>query len=697
MATKITERVDVEIQQGNVEVNGFIKALQTTLEQRLARLPGITSIIAPDIKLDKSFNPDKVLKELEKKLGDKEFAASVGEKGFKKLEQQLAKYKKAIEDLNNVKVNVKNFEGLQTTLQGLTSGKLQFQSLKPDLQRRVQEFREYVGALIDVWRQVNRGFVGLNSYVTNPEYIREVQKPQALLKRAKTDLKKAQIQYDNAVKNSLDTTKAAKRVEILSNRVTEREAAISAVAEHIPKTINAGALIDPVSASFTQNLLDTQKKLHGLVKDIPPGIIVKEDRAKSNLDTYLKSVGRENRDMAGLSPQTLANITGYVRDERAATKQRYAQQGMDYAGTQDQKAHDALLKAINDEKSRQLMLAREATENYRAALRSQRQLTVLEQQQLNAVERGNKVRQSFPDVRSTPLEMIPDRRVALRAEIARQETIRSNADTASRAPGLNTDQIKAYGKASREATGHIYRLGQEMHALGAMAEHTHPIIERVGRLLNRFAQYGIGYAALYQVTQGFKNLLNEVISFEDKLKTIQAVTGSTNADITSMASNIKKVSETTGFDIGQITDAVKVLAQAGVSLKEMPNTLRSVVDVATATGTTLTTAADVITTAKEIWDSVNVTTIGDRITQAANVSKLAVEDLQTIFNLQASAAKAANLSLDQNLALIATLRNKGYKESTIATGTTQMFAELFSPDKKFSQFLSQQYASVGKK
>ncbi len=75
--------------------------------------------------------------------------------------------------------------------------------------------------------------------------------------------------------------------------------------------------------------------------------------------------------------------------------------------------------------------------------------------------------------------------------------------------------------------------------------------------------------------------------------------------------------------------------------------------VTAAKGSQLQTAADIITTVKEVWDNIDVSTIGDRITQAVNVSKLQVEDLKTIMSLNASAAKSANVSLD------ALLRNSG--------------------------------------
>jgi len=103
----------------------------------------------------------------------------------------------------------------------------------------------------------------------------------------------------------------------------------------------------------------------------------------------------------------------------------------------------------------------------------------------------------------------------------------------------------------------------------------------------------------------------------------------------------------------------RTLVQAGIELNKIPQAVKAVSDLATASGTTLQTAADIVTTAQAVWEKVSPQEIADKVTQAANVSKLAVEDLQTIFNYGASFAENANISLDQYLNAVSVLRNSG--------------------------------------
>jgi len=279
-------------------------------------------------------------------------------------------------------------------------------------------------------------------------------------------------------------------------------------------------------------------------------------------------------------------------------------------------------------------------------------------------------------------EDIPSVKAYLKQAIEQEKL---NAATAS--------STKKFNSANKAA----HKYSQALYEIGKAGRFTHPIMSQITGLLRQFTRYALGYGALYQFTAAIRAMSTAAIDLEDNLKTIQAVTGSTNTEMLSMSESIKHISETTAFDLNDISNAVKTLAQAGVGLKDIPNAAQAVANLATATGASLTTAADILTTAKVLWNDVGFETISDRLTQTANISKLAVEDLKSIFSLGASFARSSNIGLDQFLGVAATLRNSGVRQSTIGTGSSQLFRELFSPDKKLTEFLTKQYASIGEK
>ncbi len=319
-------------------------------------------------------------------------------------------------------------------------------------------------------------------------------------------------------------------------------------------------------------------------------------------------------------------------------------------------------------------LARQQAEQERIALRSE------------LLDRGRAV---FTQYRSnlykTPSEDVEAARAFAAAE---ERRLRLEAADARSTHGARSAEYKRAAKAAGEMSEAVYQLG---HA----GKFTHPILHQLGALLRQFTRYALGYGALYEFTRGLRAMGAAAIDLDDNLKNIQAITGTTETEITGLSESIKRTAETTAFDLNDISKAVQVLAQAGVDLKDIPQTTQAVANLATATTTQLTTAADIITTVKSVWDDVSVETIADRVTQAANVSKLAVEDLKTILSLGSSFAKEANVNLDQFLGLVATLRNAGVRGSTVGTGSRQLLLELFAPDAKFSEFLSRQYQTVG--
>ena len=96
------------------------------------------------------------------------------------------------------------------------------------------------------------------------------------------------------------------------------------------------------------------------------------------------------------------------------------------------------------------------------------------------------------------------------------------------------------------------------------------------------------------------------IEFEDSMKSIQAITASSNSEMATIGEAIKETARDTAFSISEIAGAVKLVAQAGVKIQEIPKVVKVIADVATASGSTIETVSDIITTAKEIWGDLDV-------------------------------------------------------------------------------------------
>lgn len=249
----------------------------------------------------------------------------------------------------------------------------------------------------------------------------------------------------------------------------------------------------------------------------------------------------------------------------------------------------------------------------------------------------------------------------------------------------------------KKAEAGAQKLEKAIGKVNVRARGYEAVTRQIGGLFRQFARYGIGYAALYQALFGVKALISGVVELDSALISIKAITQSTNEEMLTIENSIKRVALVTKFTTGEIAAAGQVLAQAGVEAKDFPAALSSVAMFAAATESSMKVSADLVSTMRNVFKDLGDLNIANQLTQAVNISKLTAEDLKTILSLSAQMAKNYQLTSDQYLAAVSTMRNAGIKASTVATGLRQALIEVFSPDTKTLKVLQNRYASLGEK
>jgi TP901 family phage tail tape measure protein len=258
----------------------------------------------------------------------------------------------------------------------------------------------------------------------------------------------------------------------------------------------------------------------------------------------------------------------------------------------------------------------------------------------------------------------------------------------SKQHGENSEQAQAAGAAAR-------KLGDDLTTLNAATKATSKGLGVVGSTLRSFLKYAVGYAALYGLAAAVGALARSVIDLQTAFLEIQAVTGSTDSQMSKLSQTVLDVAKNSKFSLKELTEAAKVLAQAGVSVEDMNTTLKATADFAAATGSNLQIAADLISTTRSVFKELSDDVIANQLAKAINISKLTGEDLKTILSLGAQTAKSFGLTSEQFLAAVSTLRNAGLKASTAATGLRQGMLEIFAPDAKLTKALQERYRAMG--
>lgn len=257
--------------------------------------------------------------------------------------------------------------------------------------------------------------------------------------------------------------------------------------------------------------------------------------------------------------------------------------------------------------------------------------------------------------------------------------------------GGYTPNIDGMDDANRRLNEHAVVL-QRVHQAAADLETP---LGQLGRLFNQFFRYALGYGALYQVLNFFRFMAVGVADLNKELYSIQAVAGVTAREMQGVGAAIKAVALSTKFSVTEIALAAKTLVQAGVETDALPKVLQATARFAAAADSDISTAADLISTVRDVYSELDDNTIANQLTRAVNISKLTAEDLRTILSLGAQTAQGFNLTSEQYLAAVSTLRNAGIKASTVATGLRQAMLEIFSPDEKTLKAFKDRYEQMG--
>ncbi len=219
------------------------------------------------------------------------------------------------------------------------------------------------------------------------------------------------------------------------------------------------------------------------------------------------------------------------------------------------------------------------------------------------------------------------------------------------------------------------------------------------RLLSTFGKYTVGYGALYSMISAAQMLITELVELDRAFFSIKAVTQATDREMRAITRSIREVALATNFSSREIANSAELLGQAGVKPEDMDRVMMATAQFASATNSSLEVAADLITTVKTVYKDLEKTpgVIGDQLTRAINISKLSAEDLKTILSLTSQTAESYNVSLEQLLGAVTTLRNAGIKPSTVATGLRQAMLEVFNPDTNTTKALAARYAQMGER
>lgn len=194
------------------------------------------------------------------------------------------------------------------------------------------------------------------------------------------------------------------------------------------------------------------------------------------------------------------------------------------------------------------------------------------------------------------------------------------------------------------------------------------------------------YAIINNVTGTMRAAVTNSVELEAAFRNVQAVTTTSSAEMKGLEENIKNVAASSKFSSLEVANAALTLGQAGMSAKEVGESISAVSMLAAASGTSLAQSVDLVTSVVGVFDkNANDTAeVANKITAAANNSKISVDKLALGFQYAGNTAAQSGVSFEETTAAMAAMSNAGIRSgSTMGTGLRQFLIEVQKPSEEF--------------
>jgi TP901 family phage tail tape measure protein len=166
--------------------------------------------------------------------------------------------------------------------------------------------------------------------------------------------------------------------------------------------------------------------------------------------------------------------------------------------------------------------------------------------------------------------------------------------------------------------------------------------------------------------------------FDDKMRAVKAITGSTTEDFAKLTAEAKRLGATTRFSASEAAEGMRFLGMAGFNTEQIMKGLPAVLDLAAAGAVELGMAADIVS---DVGSAFGLTAdeagrVSDVIAQTASSANTSIEMMGESFKYVAPIAKAAGQTLEETSAAIGLLGNSGIKASSAGTQLTEIMSSM---------------------
>lgn len=203
---------------------------------------------------------------------------------------------------------------------------------------------------------------------------------------------------------------------------------------------------------------------------------------------------------------------------------------------------------------------------------------------------------------------------------------------------------------------------------------TAPIRGVINLLKNPILQVG----AVLGVSVGLADTINTYKDFEAAMSQVQAISGSTQSDLTRLTAKAKEMGATTKFTAAESAEAFNYMAMAGWNAEQMMGGIEGILNLAAASGEDLGTTSDIVTDALTAFGlkASDATHFSDVLAQASSSANTDVGMMGETFKYVASMAGSLSYSIEDVALMTGLMANSGIKSTQAGTSLNSVLTRL---------------------
>ena len=256
------------------------------------------------------------------------------------------------------------------------------------------------------------------------------------------------------------------------------------------------------------------------------------------------------------------------------------------------------------------------------------------------------------------------------------------------------DVGEARGTLELDTTGFISNLdtaySQYSSVIGNMETNTGKSTSNMGASLQQIGTaWSVGITQ--PLTEAGKAIYSVASDFDSNMSSVQAITGATGDQFTSLRDTALQLGKDTVFSSTEVSDAMIEMGKAGWDSQQIIDGMAGVLDAASASGENLssvsTIMADTITNFGLSAD--NSAHVADVLTQAANSGTISISDLGESFKYIGPVAKTLGISFEDTSTALLAMSKSGIRGSQAGTSLRSMLTNLVNPTEKVKAAMSE--------